>query len=47
MMMQQPQLYFKPKLRVISDDQIKQIHLATLEVLERTGIKAPPGPRNV
>jgi trimethylamine:corrinoid methyltransferase-like protein len=39
MMMQQPQLYFKPKLRVISDDQIKQIHLAALEVLERTGIK--------
>ncbi|MGD2096820.1 MAG: trimethylamine methyltransferase family protein [Desulfobacterales bacterium] len=39
MMMQQPQLYFKPKLQVINEDQIKQIHLAALEVLERTGIK--------
>jgi len=37
--MQQPELYFKPKLCVINDDQIKQIHLATLEVLERTGVK--------
>jgi len=37
--MQQPELYFKPKLRVINDDQIKQIHMATLEVLERTGVK--------
>jgi len=37
--MQQPELYFKPKLRVINDDQIKQIHVATLEVLERTGVK--------
>ena len=33
------ELYFKPKLRVINDDQIEQIHLATLEVLEQTGIK--------
>jgi trimethylamine--corrinoid protein Co-methyltransferase len=39
MSMQQPELYFKPKLRVINDDQIKQIHMATLEVLERTGVK--------
>ena len=39
MMMQQPQLYFKPKLQVINDDQIKQIHMAALEVLERTGVK--------
>ncbi|MBW2488899.1 MAG: trimethylamine methyltransferase family protein [Deltaproteobacteria bacterium] len=39
MMMQQPQLYFKPRLQVINDSQIKQIHLATLEVLERTGVK--------
>ena len=39
MMMQRPQLYFKPKLQVINDDQIKQIHMAALEVLERTGIK--------
>jgi trimethylamine--corrinoid protein Co-methyltransferase len=33
------QLYFKPRLRVIDDDQILQIHAATLEVLERTGVK--------
>ncbi len=34
-----PELNFKPKLRVINDDQIAQIHMATLEVLERTGVK--------
>lgn len=28
-----------PKFRVLSDDQIKEIHYATLEVLERTGVK--------
>ena len=32
-------LQFKPKLRVLSDEQIEQIHLATLEVLEGTGIQ--------
>ena len=32
-------LNFKPQLRVINDDQIAQIHAATLEVLERTGVK--------
>ncbi len=32
-------LQFKPKLRVLSDEQIKHIHLGTLEVLERTGIQ--------
>ena len=32
-------LYFKPSLRVINDGQIDQIHAATLEVLERTGVK--------
>jgi len=37
--MNQPELNFKPKLRVINDDQIAKIHTATLEVLERTGIK--------
>ena len=37
MHLQLPELYFKPKLQVINDDQIKQIHMATLEVLERTG----------
>jgi trimethylamine--corrinoid protein Co-methyltransferase len=37
--MQCPKLNFKPKMRVIDDDQILQIHMATLEVLERTGIK--------
>lgn len=33
------ELYFKPQLQVINDAQIQQIHMATLEVLERTGIK--------
>jgi trimethylamine--corrinoid protein Co-methyltransferase len=33
------ELNFKPKLKVISDDQIARIHTATLEVLERTGFK--------
>ncbi len=37
--MNRPELNFKPKLRVINDDQIAQIHMATLEVLERTGVK--------
>ena len=35
------ELYFKPSLRVINEDQIRQIHAATLEVLERTGIRMP------
>ena len=33
------ELYFKPRLQVINDDQIAQLHMATLDVLERTGIK--------
>ncbi len=37
--MNRPELNFKPQLRVINDDQIAQIHMATLEVLERTGVK--------
>lgn len=37
--MQIPQLHFKPKLQVINEDQIRHIHAATLEVLERTGVK--------
>ena len=37
-----PDLCFKPRLRVINDDQIEQIHLATLEVLERTGVQISP-----
>jgi len=32
-------LTFKPKLDVLSNDQIYQIHMPTLEVLERTGVK--------
>ena len=32
-------LTFKPKLDVLSKDQIYQIHMATIEVLERTGVK--------
>jgi trimethylamine--corrinoid protein Co-methyltransferase len=39
MSMQIPELHFKPKLQVINDDQIRHIHMATLEVLERTGVK--------
>ena len=34
-----PNLHFKPRLHVLNDDQITQIHLATLEVLERTGVQ--------
>ncbi len=33
------ELNFKPRLQVINTPQIQQIHMATLEVLERTGIK--------
>lgn len=33
------ELYFKPQLRVINDDQIAQLHMATLEVLENVGVK--------
>jgi trimethylamine---corrinoid protein Co-methyltransferase len=33
------ELYFKPRLQVINDDQIAQLHEATLDVLERTGVK--------
>ena len=33
------ELYFKPRLQVINETQIEQLHMATLEVLERTGIK--------
>ena len=39
MSMYTDELYFKPQLKVINDDQIKQLHMASLEVLERTGIK--------
>ena len=34
-----PDLRFKPRLQVLSQEQIEQIHLATLELLERTGIQ--------
>ena len=34
-----PELHFKPRASVLNDDQIEQIHLATLEVLERTGVQ--------
>jgi trimethylamine--corrinoid protein Co-methyltransferase len=37
--MRQAEIKFKPKLQVINDDQIAHIHNATLEVLERTGVK--------
>ena len=34
-----PKRNYRPKLTVLDDDQKKEIHLAALEVLERTGIK--------
>ena len=33
------ELYNKPTLTVLSQDQIEQIHLATMEVLEHTGVR--------
>ena len=33
------ELYFKPRLQVVNDAQIAQIHEATLDVLQRTGVK--------
>ncbi|MDJ0784880.1 MAG: trimethylamine methyltransferase family protein [Desulfosarcinaceae bacterium] len=33
------ELYFKPRLQVINEDQIAQLHEATLDVLQRTGVK--------
>ena len=33
-----PDLSFKPKVKVIDERQIQHIHMATLEVLERTGV---------
>ena len=37
--MHYPDLRFKPTMKVLNDEQIEQLHLATLEVLERTGIE--------
>lgn len=34
-----PELHFKPRLHVLSDEQLGQIHMSTLEVLERTGVQ--------
>jgi len=34
-----PDIRFRPFLKVLSAEQIEQIHLATLEVLERTGVQ--------
>lgn len=34
-----PEIKFRPQLKVINDYQIEQIHQATLEVLERTGVQ--------
>ncbi len=33
-----PDLKFRPELRVLSEGQLKEIHFASLEVLERTGL---------
>jgi trimethylamine--corrinoid protein Co-methyltransferase len=38
-MMINPRLEFRPRLSVLSPVQIEQIHQATLEVLERTGVR--------
>ncbi len=35
------ELNFKPRLQVINEEQIQQIHCATLDVLERTGVDIP------
>jgi len=35
------ELHFKPRLQVIDQDQIEQIHSATLDVLEYTGVDIP------
>ncbi|MBU0465737.1 MAG: trimethylamine methyltransferase family protein [Proteobacteria bacterium] len=29
----------RPRLQLLNQDQIKQIHLASLEILERTGVQ--------
>ncbi len=34
-----PDLSFKPEMKVLNEDQVERIHMATLEVLERTGVK--------
>jgi trimethylamine--corrinoid protein Co-methyltransferase len=34
-----PNLTFRPRLKVINDHQLQQLHQATLEVLERTGVQ--------
>jgi trimethylamine--corrinoid protein Co-methyltransferase len=33
------ELEWRPRLSVINDEQIEQMHQATLEVLERTGVQ--------
>ncbi len=33
------ELFFKPKLRILSDEQLKKIEMAIFEVLERTGVQ--------
>ena len=34
-----PDLKFKPRMSVLNEDQVEQIHQATLELLERTGVQ--------
>jgi trimethylamine--corrinoid protein Co-methyltransferase len=38
-----PKLNFRPKLKVIDEEQKREIHFAALEVLERTGVKITHG----
>ena len=46
--MNYPDIRFRPTLRVIDDEQIKQIYDATLEVLRRTGVRFPhPGAKEI
>jgi trimethylamine:corrinoid methyltransferase-like protein len=33
------EIHHKPNLKVLSEEQIEQIHMATMEVLERTGVR--------
>ena len=37
--MSYPDLNFKPRQYVLSEDQLEQIHMATLEIMERIGVK--------
>lgn len=47
-MRQYPELHFRPKLQLLDDEGLRQMHLATLEVLERTGVQIThPGAKEI